>query len=188
MDSDELTKETEKENSMRQGNISLILEGYNDLFSDFDPRSYSERALSDDFLVECKRAVRDRQFSEQGFELRLLIPKAKRNLNDEAKIKKRLKMHFYKHYKEKLEDIKKIKREGWAWFFLGVLFMLFATFIYQYINTGFFFNLLFIISEPAGWFSFWSGLDKVFIYSRDKKPDLDFYHKMASVEVDFISY
>jgi hypothetical protein len=188
MDANDLLKEVEKENKMKEGNISLILDGYNDLFSDFDPRSYSEKALSDDFLVECKRAARDRVIDEKGFELRLLVPKGKRNLNDEAKIKKRLRTHFIKHYHEKIEDIKKTKFEGWRWFFLGILFMLFATFIYKYIGVNFFFNLLFIISEPAGWFSFWSGLDKVFIYAREKNPDMEFYHKMSSAEVTFFSY
>ena len=50
----------EREVSLREGNISLILDSYNDMFSDFDPRSFSERALSDDFLSECKRAARDK--------------------------------------------------------------------------------------------------------------------------------
>ncbi|MFA6022797.1 MAG: hypothetical protein WC781_01795 [Candidatus Pacearchaeota archaeon] len=188
MDAKELIQELNKEELMKQGNISLILDGYNDLFSDFDPRSYSERALSDDFLVECKRAARDRSDIREGFELRLLAPKAKRNLNDEIKIKKRLKSHFHKHYIEKLRDIRKLRIEGWIWFALGVLFMLFATFIHTYIDVNFFFSLLFIISEPAGWFSFWEGLDKVFITSREKKPDVEFYKKMVSAEISFISY
>ena len=38
--------------SPKEGNVSLVLESYNDIFSDFDPRNYSERALSDDFLIE----------------------------------------------------------------------------------------------------------------------------------------
>ena len=86
----------EKEVEIKEGNISLILESYNDIFSSFDPRPSSERALSDDFLIECKRSARDK---EGVFELRLLLPPHKRNTNEEAMIKKRLKDHFKKHFK-----------------------------------------------------------------------------------------
>ena len=40
----------------REGNISIVLDSYDDLFSDFDPRPYRIRALSDDFLLECKKS------------------------------------------------------------------------------------------------------------------------------------
>ena len=81
---------------MREGNISLILEEYNDIFSDFDPRPYEHKALSDDFLTECRKAARDKDVHE--LELRLLMPKEIRNLDDEAKIKHRLHEHFHKHF------------------------------------------------------------------------------------------
>ena len=35
--------------------ISIWLETYDDIFSDFDPKAYSERVLSDDFLVEIRK-------------------------------------------------------------------------------------------------------------------------------------
>ena len=185
MDTEHLIEELSEEEKMRQGNISLILDTYNDIFSDFDPRSYSERALSDDFLLECKRAARDKDL-EIGFELRLLMPKSKRNLNDEVKIKQRLRLHFHKHFKEKHDEIKSIKREGIAWSVVGLVFIFLATIIYAY--EGFLFNLLFVILEPAGWFTLWAGLDKIFITSKEKKPELDFYRKMANVKIVFISY
>lgn len=189
MDANELLKEVEKENKMKQGNISLILDGYNDLFSDFDPRSYSERTLSDDFLVECRRAARDKQFSEQGFELRLMVPKDKRKVDDENKIKKRLKVYFLKHYHEKQKEIRGIRFEGIIWFFIGVIFIILAALV-EHFNTSnsFILTVFFVILEPAGWFTSWSGLDKIFLETREKKPDYDFYRKMATVEINFISY
>lgn len=185
MDSEHLIEELTEEEKMRQGNISLILESYNDIFSDFDPRGYSEKALSDDFLLECKRAARDKD-PEMGFELRILLPKNKRNLSDESRIKQRLKLHFHKHFKEKHDEIKSIKREGISWIVIGLVFIFLATIIYAY--KGFIFNLLFVIFEPAGWFTLWSGLDKIFITARGKKSELDFYRKMANAKIIFISY
>ncbi|NYT12918.1 MAG: hypothetical protein GKC01_00225, partial [Candidatus Methanofastidiosa archaeon] len=63
---------------LREKNISLILDSYDDLFSDFDPRPYSVRGLSDDFLIECRRAVRGIKTESPVLELRLLVPKNKR--------------------------------------------------------------------------------------------------------------
>ena len=183
MNAKEMIKEIEKEDEMRQGNISLILEGYNDLFSDFDPRPTEQRALSDDFLIECKRAARDK---ELGLELRLLIPKAKRNMIEETKIKKRIRAHFNKYYKEKLSDIKKLRIEGGLLCLAGIALSITATFIYS--NTSFLSTLALVILEPAGWFSIWNGLDKLFFEVRGKKPELDFYKKMANANVSFISY
>ena len=168
---------------LREGNISLVLDSYDDIFSDFDPRPYSEKALSDDFLLECKRAARDK---EDRIGLRLLVPSSKRNNNDESKIKKRLREHFHKHFKEKEMEIKAMKKEGITWFFFGALIMVTATMLYKY--QGFFFNFLFIIAEPAGWFTFWEGLSKVFIDPKSKMPDYLIYKKLSSSEVIFSSY
>ena len=83
-------EETQKEQNdiLKQSNISLILDSYEDIFSSFDARPYSEKALSVDFLAECKNAVRDK--GEFEIEMRLLMPKDKRNLKQETIIKKRI--------------------------------------------------------------------------------------------------
>jgi len=167
----------------RQGNISLILDSYDDIFSDFDPRPYHEKALSDDFLFECKNAVRDQN---EKFFLRLLVPKQKRNYSDEAKIRKRLLEHFHKHFLEKQKEIKQIKKSGIFWFCAGTAIMLLST--YLYLKEGFLNNFFFIISEPAGWFFFWEGLGKIFIVSKEKKPEFTFYKKMSHTEIIFSEY
>ena len=45
---------------LKKSEISLSLDNYDDIFSDFDPRPFSQRALSDDFLIEAKKASRDK--------------------------------------------------------------------------------------------------------------------------------
>lgn len=169
---------------LKEGNIGLILDGFDDIFSDFDPRSYSEKTLSDDFLNECRKAARDKK--DEELELRLLLPKSKRNYAEEFTIKKRLKSHFLKHYQEKHKETRKIKREGFIWFFIGSIIMLGATFMLNY--SEFIFKYLVILSEPAGWFMFWEGLGKVFISSKAVQPELDFYKKMSHAKIVFNSY
>lgn len=168
---------------MKDKDISLSLDSYNDLFSDFDSRSFAEKALSHDFIQECKNASLDKN---SAFELKLFVPKKNRNLVDEAVIKKRLKNHFQKHSNEAKKEIKLIKREGVIWFLLGAVVMIGATFLYDL--EGFFYRFLLVISEPAGWFLFWEGLDKVFRDAKDKKPNVDFHDKMNNAKISFYSY
>ncbi|MEK6935243.1 MAG: hypothetical protein AABW67_00490 [Nanoarchaeota archaeon] len=178
-----MKEENKEEAKLREGNISLVLNAYQDIFSDFDPRDYSEKSLSDDFLAECQRAARDKG---TGFELRLLMPKHKRNIIEETKIKKRLKTHFQKHFKEIEKEINKIKREGLMWFFLGAIILVMEGFILQ--RTEFIFKFLIIIGQPASWFLFWEGLGKIFIESKKKKPDYEFYKKMSQADIYFLNY
>lgn len=168
---------------MKEGNISLILDSYDDIFSDFDPRPFESRALSDDFLLECKKATVDK---DNEIELRFLIPIDERNIEDEIKIKKRLRAHFQKHYFEKHREIRKIKVHGILWFIVGAIIMFIGTFLYK--MEGYLFNFLFILSEPAGWFFFWEGLSKIFIHSKAKAPDYIFYRKMTNASIIFTEY
>lgn len=181
-------KKTEKayEYTLREGNISLVLDSYNDLFSGFDPRAYSERSLSTDFVTECKRASIDKP--AEGLELRLLIPKQKRSLEHEAKIRRRLKEHFDHHFKEKEIEIKGVKKEGIIWFIIGVMFMLVSTTFLHVTNPTFIQKFMLIMFEPAGWFSFWEGLTKIFIKAKENKPEYIFYKKMKNAKISFFSY
>ncbi len=175
---------------LRHGNISLVLDSYDNLFSDFDPRPYSEKGLSDDFLIECRKALRQR---EDITELRLLIPASKRHGQDEPVIKKRLKEHFRKHFILEQKEIGKIKKEGMVWFFIGSVILMISTFLYEYegpINPilKFAWDFLVIISQPAGWFTMWEGLNKIFVYPQDHSPDYTFYKKMSEANIYFLNY
>src|SRR3989344_2937331 len=169
--------------NLREGNISLILDSYDDIFSDFDPRDYSVKALSEDFLNECKRAARDKN---DKLELRFFVPKKKRNLIEEVMMKKRLKEHFQRHHKEKKKELNKIKIEGLLWFILGTLIMIASVYFYTIRENGFFYTFLFIVSEPASWFFFWEGLEKIFITAKKELPDYQFYGKMSKADLYFL--
>ncbi|MBN2052679.1 hypothetical protein JW756_04200 [Candidatus Woesearchaeota archaeon] len=171
------------EKNIKEGNISLILDSYEDIFSDFDPRPYTEKALSDDFINECMKAARDKK---GRFELRLMVPHNLRNLKEELKVRKRLKEHFNKHYEEKKKEMDAMKKQGMLWFAMGMILMIISSFFYD--REGFIYHLLLVIFEPAGWFSFWEGLDKVFIYSKEHEPELKFNKKMAECHIYFFSY
>ena len=177
-------KEERLSEELVRSNIPLILNSYEDLFSDFDPRSFAERALSDDFLLECKKAVIDK---EEGLELIFAVPRNKRSITDETKIKKRLKDHFRKHHLVKEDEIKTLKKIGWSWVGIGVLILVGVIYGSLTISNTFFQAVIAIFEIPS-WFLVWEGLGKVFIDSKKKQPDQEFYHKMASATISFRSY
>ena len=76
----------EKRQLLQLSEVSLWVDNYDEFFSDFDPRPYSQRTLSDDFLHEAKKAVREKASGK--VELTLLIPKNKRAKEIENVIKK----------------------------------------------------------------------------------------------------
>src|SRR3990172_7961309 len=98
--------------------ISLRLNNYEELFSGFDLRPDSSRALSADFLDEVRRASRDKHKGEIEFILN--IPKKDRSSYREEEIKNRLSAHFKKHYHLLLKEKNRTLRRGIAMIVTGI--------------------------------------------------------------------
>ena len=172
---------------LEESQISLLLDTYDDIFSDFDPRPYDHRALSDDFLLEARKASRDKE--EGTIELIFMMPAGKRDANKENLIKKRLREHFKKHHARMQNEAKNIEKRGLYFILVGVSIMFIATFIlFKYHEEGLFKSFMVVLLEPAGWFLFWEGLNQAIFEKRKKSPDIDFYHKMSKADVRFESY
>lgn len=182
---EEIKNEIGNQEILAQGSISLLLNSYDDLFSDFDPRPYGQRSLSYDFLAEAKRATTDK---EGVFELRFLVPKAKRRPESETVIRLRLREHFKRHHDMLVREVQQTKRKGWLMAFCGILMMLVVSYLFTLDKAPFFIHMLIVILEPAGWFTAWTGLDEVFYTARINKPDIEFYRKMVHSTISFISY
>lgn len=181
-----IQKEGERERELlKMSEISLSLDTYDDIFSDFDPRPYSQRALSDDFLLEIKRASRDKE--DGSIELKFLIPAEQRNIQKETLIKKRLRDHFRHHHTDLAHEITKTKRRGVIMALCGVGMILIAAKLSE-IDSNFIANLFRTILEPAGWFTGWVGMQDVYDIGKEISPDHDFYKKMEHAEITFWSY
>jgi len=166
--------------------ISMWLDDYNDMFSDFDPRPYSERALSDDFLNASHKMFRETKTGK--FELRLLVPKSMRDEKQESLIKRRLKSFFKHRENEGKEKIDNATKKGVSLAFFGFIMMVLATYLYYIENDGFFLKFLIVILEPAGWFSVWYGLDQIFYTAEEKKSSYNFFKKISEADIIFDEY
>ncbi|MCS7134543.1 MAG: hypothetical protein NZ889_01645 [Candidatus Pacearchaeota archaeon] len=178
--------EEEKQKLLQLSEISILLDSYDDIFSDFDPRPFSQRALSDDFLLEAKKAAKEK--AKGIIELKLMIPSKERNQELERVIKRRLRSHFKEHYEKAKKEVKNLVKKGFLFLGLGVALMIFATYLLTIGIDSFTLNLLIVLAEPGGWFLFWTGLDQFFNEIKSKKPELEFYERMSKCEITFFSY
>lgn len=174
------------EGPLKVSKVGIWLDSYDNFFSDFDPRIYSQRVISQDFLSQTKSITMD--FKKGPIEITFLIPEKKRNKTTEKIIKERLR----KHFKSETENIKKQKtgylKKGFLSFFVGITLMFVSSLIIftgeeTYLNT-----LLTVVFDPAGWFSAWYGLDMIFYTAQAENKDLEFYKKMSKVRIEFYSY
>lgn len=173
---------------LERAEVSLILDDYDEIFSDFDPRPASQRALSVDFLDEAKRATRELKTGD--FELRFLVPLARKRADKEGVIRKRLKEHFRKHLDMLDKEKKKIMKQGFYFLFFGLVFMFVAAYVlfYYHASISLTKELLVVMLEPGGWFLFWEGLNLIIFKSNNMQLDREFYKKMTKAEVIFNYY
>jgi hypothetical protein len=165
-------------NSQETQEISLRLEQYDDIFSDFDIRPYDRRALSTDFLDEIRRASRDKNGG--GIELVLHAPEKERNETNENTIRERLVAHFEKHRGMLQKDKQKVVGIGAVMVAVGIICMILATLIiFKDSDDKLLSSFLIVFLEPAAWFLLWEGMDQIIFNSRNINPELNFYKKMA---------
>ncbi|MCY7410782.1 MAG: hypothetical protein LH473_10945 [Chitinophagales bacterium] len=175
-----------KQSLLKLAEISILLDSYDSIFSDFDPNPYSERTLSDDFIIQSKKISRNK--SGKRISLRLLLPADKRNEEKEKVIIKRLHSYFKSVHQEFTFEVGKINRRGIFLTVTGIILMMAASYI-SFINTQkFLIHFLLVLFEPAGWFLLWAGLDHLVYSSKETKKDLVFYSKMTKSEIKFTSY
>jgi hypothetical protein len=182
-------KAPEKPESAQQllalSEIGIWIDTYDDIFSDFDPRPYSQRALSVDFLDEAKRAAREKNGQPV---IHFLAPTAIRNTQSESTIKKRLKEHFKRHADLKAAEERAMNNQAYLMIAIGSVILVLATVVSFYVPEMIWKDFLVVLLEPAGWFTVWTGFDKRFFKSNDFIEETRFYTRMQNAEIKFDSY
>jgi hypothetical protein len=183
----EVEEWAEKQKLLQLSEVSLILDTYDDIFSDFDPRTLDKRSLSDDFLAEIKHATREKQSGV--IEINFLIPLEQRKTDKEVMIKKRLRDHFKKHHDLVEKEITRVRFNGLSMISVGVILsVMAAVYIYPSEGTNIITNLILVLIEPAAWFLIWEGANKLFEGWKSSSSDLEFYNKMVKSEISFTTY
>lgn len=165
--------------------ISIWIDKYDDVFSDFDSRPFAERSLSDDFLREFHKMAREKSSTE--IELKFHILDDQRNVESEKIIINNLN----KHFKNIAEALKKEEMQalhkGYMLLASGFGLMIVLVFLSTLTSKSAYLSGFTMMLEPVGWFMTWTGLDQVFQNARKNKDSLEFNTKMSHAAITFSS-
>ena len=166
--------------------INIWLDSYDEMFSDFDPRPYRKRVISDDFISQVRKVVKDQY--QRKMTLCLLLLEPNRNHQDEQVIAERI-INYFKTNSDQLQEEKRTSiRKGLLLVVLGILLMLMASYFSFIKSESYYVHMLLILFEPAGWFLLWMGLEKSVNFPTIKRRELDFFAHMAKTEIKFGTY
>ncbi|MFH1995794.1 MAG: hypothetical protein ABIJ27_02210 [Candidatus Omnitrophota bacterium] len=140
--------------------ISLAIDSWDDVFSDFDPRPLSERALSEDFIAELRKRYRE---SRRGtFLITMFAPIAMKDEKTVKSVIQRLKSHFKHRALQSRSQIAGIRARGVIFVAAGILSLGFLTLITYYKSFSVLaIELSGIVLMPLGWFGVWEGFSKI---------------------------
>ncbi len=164
--------------------ISITLDVWDDIFSDFDPRPLDERALSQDFINELKK-----RYTEKVRGSLLIIFYAPLSLKDERSEKMvihRLRRYFKERALQKKRDIRHMQLRGAIFVLVGFVSLSSVTFAAYFKLVGEFIDrLLEILLVPLGWFGMWEGLAQIVNASPSFAQEEHLYCKLADAEYRF---
>jgi hypothetical protein len=159
----------------------IALEGYDDLFSDFDIRSYGERAISRDFLDELRLRLR-KAGDGAKVDIVFLIPSPARDGAEEDLIIERLSVFFAERRAHHLREDVRARRNSLLFVAMGLALSLAANFLVE--RLGFWPLFRDFVLIPA-WFFVWNGLDLFFKNRREVGRQKDYYATLASSRIVF---
>lgn len=167
--------------------LSLWLDNYDDLYSDFDARALLKRRISEDFIHELEIAFKRKE--ENTDVLLLHIPGIIRNETDEKLITERLQNHFNREWESGKTELKRNTRRYILFFVISIVVMTFNVLISIRSAGGV--NILYetrILLEPAGWFFFWNSLEYFFFRRQAESGKVKFWNMIAGWKIMFRSY
>jgi len=165
--------------------LSLWLDYYDDIYSDFDSRHYGKRRISDDFLYELRNALKYKEV--RITDLILLLPADKRNETDEKMIAASLKDFFSSRYGNSADKCRHKLNRGTLFGITGTIVMIVNTAIGFAGSHTFPLIAGRVILEPAGWFLLWASFDFLFYNWQELKKERDFFKELAEMNIHFKS-
>ena len=164
--------------------IAVVIDDWDDIFSDFDPRPFNQRAVSEDFIAELRRRYQETRRGD--FVITIYAPQELHDTQEERLVVQRLKKHFYHIALQKRKIIRQIRVRGFSFVGVGIIalgFLTTATYLQWF--SALTIDVISIVLMPLGWFGIWEGFSKIVdispVYGNDEK----FYTKLAAARYRF---
>jgi hypothetical protein len=163
--------------------LSLWLDDFDDIYSDFDPRHYLRRRISDDFIHELKVSLKSR---EKAFSsLLLLIPAKKRNEELEKAVITSLHNYFTQQYYFYEDKYRAVVKRGLSLLIAGILVMSIDFILNIKFEKSIPLSMMRVILEPGSWFLVWAGLDKLYYDRVELKSEKDIFRALDKMKIHF---
>lgn len=163
--------------------LSLWLDHYNDIYSDFDSRHYLKRRVSEDFLYELRHALKNRE--EKIHELLLFLPEKSRNENHEKDIVENLKQFFKTRYQTQAGRCRTKFNRGVLFGLIGITIMVINSFLVFKSFDSWPVVAIGVVFEPAGWFLLWASFDFIFNDWKEMKNEREFFRELSAINIHF---
>lgn len=164
--------------------IGIVIDTWDDVFSDFDPRPLGERMVSGDFIDELKKRYKETLSGD--FVITIYAPISLKSEESEHLVINRLRKYFRHKFLQKKKVITIIRIRGIIFFMVGICSLSFLT-----IATYFRFlgelelQISSIIFMPLGWFGIWEGLSKLVDTSPIVIQDAKLFEKLLKTTYHF---
>ena len=140
--------------------IAIVIDTWDDIFSDFDPRPLNQRTVSEDFVDELKKRYRETR--KGNFAITIYAPQFLKKIESEKMVSQRLKKHFRHIFLQKKKDLVQRRIRGFIFVCIGISSLSFLTLAtYFKFLSELAIQIAGIILMPLGWFGFWEGLSKL---------------------------
>ncbi len=164
--------------------ISIAIDTWDDIFSDFDPSPLEQRVLSEDFLAELRKRYRETQ--RGNYVITIYAPLLLKDDNSERIVLKRLKQYFKFRFLALTRELSRHRAKGGLFIVLGVGALGTMSMITFYeILSRLQVELLGIVLVPLGWFGIWEGFSRIIEPAPKLTQDLELYNKLARVTIKF---
>ncbi len=163
--------------------INIWIDKYSDVFSGFDTRPLDKRRLSNDFITEIAKMVREEAGAEVFLKFNILDDKADKEI--ESIITGHLKAHFTTKRNAELESIRRTSRKGYILTLSGFFLIIGLAYVSSIGQDIFLLNSLPALTEPLAWFMTWTGLDHIFKHYGNDNGTLDVNSRMLRARINF---
>jgi len=164
--------------------IGVVIDTWDDIFSDFDPRPLSERTVSADFTEELKKRYKETQTGD--FIITIYAPVVLRNEDSEHTVTSRLRKHFRHKFLQKKKVITVIRIRGVIFVVVGICALSFLTLAtYFKFLSELTLQIASIVLMPLGWFGIWEGLSKLVDTSPVVIRDSKLFEKLSKATYHF---
>jgi len=165
--------------------VQMWIDEYDDIFSDFDPRPYEVRTISNDFWDELNKLYTEHP--DDIDVVKILVPVKMQQRSTEKIIAKRVTAYITMRANVAKKKLRKIYLQSSSMLLLGIGFMLIATWLDAHHGV-FWLSFLRIVAEPAGWFCFWESLN-LFIFEKPATSQaVARYNELAKAKIMFKPY